>query len=301
MLGLEAFGVRFTISVFDPALLERVWALVPHGTVPVAEPWEHDRPLGAKEHDRPLDASDDASADASVDASGDASGDVSGDASGDESRATDFALVAGDGVYRVLLGEGEMLSSRDLDLALFMLGELVHDLVAYNATVGVFVKGAAVLVDGRGVLILGPALSGRSTLLDELVRAGASYWSDRYVVLDRDGRLMRFGEPQAGADGVPGAGPREAHGAPEVGLVVLTQYRPDAVWEPERGTAAEAMLALLEQAVPTRDRAAETMGVVRRATEGAVFVQGERGEAAQVAGLLLRFAENPVGTPGEVG
>lgn len=253
-LALEAFGVSFTVEFFDPALVDRVRALLPYGTVP-------------------------ATAQASI------------GGTGDEPRENRFALVAEDGdVFRVLLDTNEMLACHDLELSLFMLSALVHDLVAYRATSGIFVRGAAVLYAGRAILIVGPALSGRSTVVGALVRAGAAHWCDQYVVLDGEGLVHRFGETSAQL--VADRGDVSAQAAVPLGMVVVTEYRPGATWDPQIGTEGDAMLAVLEQAVPTYDRAAQTMSVVRTATAGAIVLQGERGEAAEVAGALIEAAAN---------
>src|SRR2546430_2563312 len=81
-----------------------------------------------------------------------------------------------------------------------------------------------------------------------LVRAGATYYSDEYAVLDRAGRVHPFARPiglREGAtgrqrkisveslDGVSGA--KALH----VGLVVLSEYREGARFRPRRLTEGQ--------------------------------------------------------------
>jgi len=50
---------------------------------------------------------------------------------------------------------------------------------------------------GRAILLPGRSYVGKSTLVMELVRAGAVYYSDEYAVLDARGRVHPFAQPVA--------------------------------------------------------------------------------------------------------
>jgi hypothetical protein len=57
----------------------------------------------------------------------------------------------------------------------------------------------------------------------------------------------------------------------------------------------------LANTVPAQDRPEEALHAVSKAVERAVVLEGDRGEAAEIAGLLLEFAEGhplPVETDG---
>jgi len=46
--------------------------------------------------------------------------------------------------------------------------------------------------EGKGIVIPGRSFSGKSTLVAELLRAGATYYSDEYAVFDKHGRVHPF-------------------------------------------------------------------------------------------------------------
>ena len=59
------------------------------------------------------------------------------------------------------------------------------------------VHGGVVAHDGRAILLPGPTHAGKSTLVAELVRRGAPYFSDEYALIDADGRVHPY--PRAAA------------------------------------------------------------------------------------------------------
>jgi hypothetical protein len=267
---LEAYGVRFTLSATDPGLRERVASLAPPGAVPVPAAVLAAEAARAAEI---VAAADEVPAD---DGSSMADGAPTADSSeSDDPGLVRFSLVSDGEVYRVRENDADTLASHDLELAIRILSAHVVEFVAFHSKDWVFIKGGAVLHDGCIIGILGPSLSGRSTLVEELVRAGASPWSDGYVLVDRGGAIHPYS-----------AGSQDRRPAPLAAMVV-TQYRPGAVWSPHRGSGGDAVLALLANAVGARERPAETMAVARRAAAGVVVLQGERGEAREMATKLL--------------
>ena len=115
--------------------------------------------------------------------------------------------------------------------------------VAEMAPDRVFVHAGVVGYRGRGILLPGRSFAGKSTLVAELVRAGAEYYSDEYAVLDSAGGVHPYPRPlsirQAGGPGVtkqpvaPWAGARDDAPLP-VGLVVVSKFRSGGEWRPQR-------------------------------------------------------------------
>src|SRR5438552_15631793 len=56
----------------------------------------------------------------------------------------------------------------------------------------VFVHAGVVGWRGQAIVIPGPSLSGKTTLVVALVRAGATYYSDEYAVFDAQGRVHPY-------------------------------------------------------------------------------------------------------------
>ena len=66
----------------------------------------------------------------------------------------------------------------------------------------VFVHAGVVGWKGHAIVIPGRSRSGKTTLVAELVKAGAEYYSDEFAVLDAEGRVHPFPEAAVG----PGPG-----------------------------------------------------------------------------------------------
>jgi len=205
-------------------------------------------------------------------------------------RGQRFGLSTDDeDVYRVLQGETVALACRDLDLALAALGTLVEEHVAFHAPERVFVNGGAAQFRRRAILVLGPPLGGTTTLVGELVRAGASEWCDRYAALDRQGLVHPYGARGRKADRRLWDADDRVGPLP-VGMIVTTHYKPGTGWNPRPCTEGDGVLALLAHAVAARERPEYALQVVRAAAAGATVLEGERGEAGRAAEALLETA-----------
>ncbi len=169
--------------------------------------------------------------------------------------------------------------------------------VARLARPEVFVHAGVVAVDGRAILLPGRSGAGKTTLVRALVAAGATYYSDEYAVLDADGRV----HPYARRPSVRvRSGGKERHPVPRgpgrgpvpVGMVVETRYRPEGRWDPVPLSAGERVLALLANTVPARDRPAEVLAVLARASLGARGIRSDRGAAGRTATSLVALARD---------
>jgi hypothetical protein len=154
---------------------------------------------------------------------------------------------------------------------------------------------------GRAMVIPGRSFSGKSCLVAALVRAGASYFSDEYAVIDEQGLAHPYPKPLSirGVDGEPtrktpveALGGRAAVDPLPVGLVVLTVYRTEARWSPVRLTSGQAVLALLENTVLARYRPGVALNTLQRVASGALALRGERGEAEEVVAVLKDYLWN---------
>ena len=143
-------------------------------------------------------------------------------------------------------------------------------------------------------MVPGRSRSGKTTLVAELIRAGAAYLSDEFAVLDARGRVHPFAKPLSirGAGGCdlhvrrPSAeelGGRSATAPLPVGLVVLATHRPARAWRPAVLTRRTAVLEMLAHTVPARLRPAAVARGARARRGAGVVVKGERGEAAELA------------------
>lgn len=166
--------------------------------------------------------------------------------------------------------------------------------VAAESREFLFVHAGVVGWRGRAILLPGRTHAGKSTLVAALVRAGASYYSDEYALVDAEGRLWPY--PRAlslrRARGPVRVRPerlgRVGRGPLPVGLVVLCRFAARtrrtnlAPLSPGR-----ALLAILKQTVAARAQAATAMERLSRIVTTAPVVAGTRGEARALARALL--------------
>lgn len=175
--------------------------------------------------------------------------------------------------------------------------------VALRAQQRVFIHAGVVAVGDRAILIPGRTMTGKTTLVAEFLRNGATYYSDEYAVLDEAGWVHPFAkalsirttldEPQTLVDvatfGVPnGTAPLR------IGAVLSTRYVSGADWRPEPLSAGHVALCLLDNAVAARSRFAEVCRVISAALDHRMRAwQGTRGEARHVARWMLAQLSSP--------
>jgi hypothetical protein len=176
--------------------------------------------------------------------------------------------------------------------------------IAQYARPELFVHAGAVGWQGKGLIFPAPSLHGKSHLVAELVRAGATYYSDEYAVLDGAGMLHAYPKPISLREHKTARqsdvlaeqlGGRTATGPIPVALVVFCEYERGAGWHPRRLSPAQGMLGLLENAFSARERPREALDILQRVVSNAIVVKCKRDDAAQIAGALLSTAENPEG------
>jgi hypothetical protein len=190
-----------------------------------------------------------------------------------------------------------LMRSRVLDRVLEVLESDLQLYVAERARRRVFVHAGVVAWNGSAIVIPGPTHSGKTTLVAELLRAGATYYSDEYAVLDAKGRVHPYPRPLSlrrhASDPKPERVKAAALGAPigdgplPVRLIALTAFRDGARWRPRRLTPGQATLALLENTVPARRRPKTSLTALHAAVQDAEVVKGARGDARAMAEKLL--------------
>jgi hypothetical protein len=195
--------------------------------------------------------------------------------------------------------------AQDLDQVFEALSADLRMYVAEYAKKRVFVHAGVVGWRGHAVLIPGRSFSGKSTLTAELVRAGCTYYSDEYAVLNARGRVHPFLKPfslrNGGEDQIDV--PAEQLGVVAedqplpVGLIVVSNFKPAARWRPRVLSTGQGVLELLANTVAARRQPALTLATLGRAVAKASVLKGNRGEAAPTAAEILRWLERNSGGP----
>ncbi|MGH2873673.1 MAG: hypothetical protein ACRDL5_14575 [Solirubrobacteraceae bacterium] len=198
-------------------------------------------------------------------------------------------------VYDVRAGSQLLRSAIGLEQALDSVASAVRMRVAEQSPRDVFIHAGTVAHAGRAILLPGSTFAGKSTLVAALVRAGATYFSDEFAVIDEAGQVHPYATPIALRDrtgsqtqhAVESLGAVAGVGQLPVGLVALTTYSAGAQWQPERLSQATGLVMLASHAQSVHQQPERVLRSMSLALKGAVVLSGRRGEAQEVAAALL--------------
>ena len=261
--SFSSFGVRFGIRVNDHSILEALGELLPPGTKVISAP--------VVDHLYSL---------------------IGGRAK-PGSKVRPFSLA-----YWNL---ERIARTRSVDDMLEAFASHLQLTVAEYAPRRVFVHAGVVGWKGKAIVLPGRSFSGKTTLVTELIRAGATYYSDEYAVFDERGRV----HPYTGALGIRKNGSFNSNKVrPEklgaclgtkplqVGLVISTAFKKGARWRPRTVSQGKAVLELLANTVSARTRPEKALKVLPEALSSSRTIKGARGEAAEVVDSILRFCDD---------
>lgn len=176
--------------------------------------------------------------------------------------------------------------------------------IAGHAREHVFLHAGVVGWKGQAIVIPAKSFKGKTTLVSELIKKGAEYYSDECAVLDKDGLVHPFPktlsmrgiidqyrqiEMPAGTFG--GKIGREPI---PVGLVLFTEYEPGSRWQPQILKTGEAMMETLPHTMTITISPEFTLGVLNKMLSRAVSVKTKRGDADEVVELILQFSKKQV-------
>jgi hypothetical protein len=198
-------------------------------------------------------------------------------------------------------GSERLAREREISPVLEILQTQIRRTVAETSPRRVFVHAGVVEWGGRAIVIPGRSMSGKSTLVVELIKLGATYYSDEYAVLDEKGFAHPFAKPlslrkpgsfEAIDHEVAEFGGAEGSKPIPVGLVVVTRYVPGAPWCARELTRGQGLLALLSHAIAARRRPNQVMRTLRHAMAHAGTIKSIRGEASEAAEDLMARVEH---------
>jgi hypothetical protein len=202
--------------------------------------------------------------------------------------------------YRLYLGTKQVADARHAGQLLEHLESWLRLTVAVRTPRRIFVHAGVVGWRGRALVVPGRSCSGKTTLVAALVRAGATYYSDEYAVLDSRGRVHPFPKPLSIRQGagrltekcpVESLGGTAGTGSLHVGIVVITQHQHRARWRPRVLSPAQGLLALMANTPTALARSEDAVHTLKHVVAGAVTLRGVRGEADDVAAALLQYLD----------
>ncbi len=174
--------------------------------------------------------------------------------------------------------------------------------IAENSPKFIFLHGGAIGWKGEGIVFPGDSFAGKTTLVAELVRLGAEYYSDDFALFDEQGRLHPFPRPLSirSPDGryartampVDEIGGQAATSPVDVSTICFTYFDPKVKdQEPLILSAGEGVLELMKYTFSFIRRPQASLPVLQRLATNANILSGPRCEAADFAKTLLEFVD----------
>jgi hypothetical protein len=164
----------------------------------------------------------------------------------------------------------------------------------------IFIHAGAVSWSGKGIILPANSFRGKTTLVSELVKLGAIYYSDEYAVIDGDGNLHPFAKMLSlrgeidqyvqvdhPVEDFGGTAGREAV---PVSLIFFTQY--GGTPSPVILQKGQGILELLKHTFPIEGKAVFALNVLNKLANRAIIAESKRGEALEFAEILVNYIES---------
>jgi hypothetical protein len=179
---------------------------------------------------------------------------------------------------------------------------LVRILVAEHAKSVVFVHAGVVGWRGGAIVLPGSSFAGKTTLVADLIRCGAEYYSDEYAVFDETGLVQAFPRKlwlrtsgpfiDEQAISVEELGGRVASSPAPVKSVLFSKFEAEAKWEPEILTPGQGMMEILPQTIAIRQNTEFVIKILKKAIGSAIIVKSPRPDVANFTRAFLEFVDN---------
>ncbi|HEX6805166.1 MAG TPA: hypothetical protein VF133_15910 [Terriglobales bacterium] len=171
--------------------------------------------------------------------------------------------------------------------------------VAANCERPLFVHAGAIRWRQNVILLPGPSRSGKTSLVAEFLRAGASYYSDDFAPIERDGHIHPYQRPlsvRLESGGIQRLDPEDLGAQPaepaSASLVLFTQYAHGASWLPQRVSHGQAVLRMLQNTPGARKRPSLAIEVLGHALKNAEIHVGFRGEKADTVERVIDYLDH---------
>lgn len=213
-------------------------------------------------------------------------------------RCQRFELLrTGNRYYRVFLN-GEQISSGPARWKFLKFFDgLLRVTVGEHAPKAVFIHSGVVAWNGKAILLPANSFDGKSTLVTELVKLGAVYYSDEFAIVDEDGNIHPFARAinRRTDDGrfVPYEISLADLGASvgklpiKCGVLFFTKFVKGSRWQPRVISKGEALLELIAFTLPIRVNPEFSLSVLNKLVDDAILLSGRRSEAKLSAIRLL--------------
>ena len=214
-----------------------------------------------------------------------------------------FQIPMGQDGTCAIYQNGELMAEAKLNPGYWKyFDSLVRILVAEFAPTKVFIHAGSVGWRGRAILLPGNSHFGKTTLVAELAKCGAEYYSDEYAIIDEKGLVHPFARKLTMREngrhviekpvdieefgGVKGSLPIP------VSTVMFTKYDPEIESKYEFLTPGQGIVEVIGQTIGIRRNSEFVIKVLKNAFANAIIVKSPRNDAANFALELLEFVDN---------
>ena len=204
--------------------------------------------------------------------------------------------------YVLFKGRRKIEYGSEKELVLKYLDWQMRLTIAEYAVGRVFLHAGVVGWRGKAIVIPAKSFQGKTTLVKVLTKLGAEYYSDEYAVLDEEGFVHPFpkllsirgikDEYQQTDFSIESLGGKKGTEPLPVGMILMTEYESEAVWEPQILSEGLGVMEMLSHTIPIRYNPKFSLKVLNKTANRAIIVKTKRGEAEDFAAKLLSFFEN---------
>lgn len=197
------------------------------------------------------------------------------------------------GSYRIMINQRPFAAAATIAEAVDLLVADLQSFWASSAADFVFIHAGTVAFGNQLVLLPGESGTGKTTLVATMLRAGATYFSDEFAVVDRDGFIHPYPRPlrlrtASNEERLKPAalGAATGNGRCRPRLLLFAPYAPDAVVAPQPLSPGVTLLRLLAHSPSAPARPAETLTALRKLADAAPAWATDRGDAAAFVEFL---------------
>lgn len=197
--------------------------------------------------------------------------------------------------FRVLINHELVAVAPSVGDATLAAVKALDDAVVHRLSTLKAVHAGAVIVDGGALILPGSTHAGKSSLVVELLRRGASHLSDEFALIDKQGYVHSYPRPLLLRNGGPQSLtlPADLNASYDFGQPVpvrwifATSYAPESSWDIREMSQGEAVMLLLRNTPHEMAQTPEMVNRFVRVAGSATCYQGSRGDAGEAAERIL--------------
>jgi hypothetical protein len=206
--------------------------------------------------------------------------------------------VAGTAEDALYQNEELIVQRVDTDRLLALLDTFFRMTIAENAPGHIFIHAGVVGIENKAIIFPAKSYSGKTTIVAELLKHGAEYFSDEYAVIDGEGFVNPYPKPLSMRKpgeidqidrSVESLGGRQAVKRLPIGRVIVTEFVPGAEWKPEILTPGQGVMELIPHSLAIKFNPKFTLRVLNFICNRAIITKSQRGDVSQFARLILNL------------